>query len=115
MLTPPVAMQLLPRPLRAFPERSNWQGPGQPKGRGKSPAKSKGRGKPQPSFPAAPAAKRVEGPQRAGRVALLELQHGTALPEEAVPVEASVHEVLWASPLHLVHNPVTRAQADRFR
>ena len=41
--------------------------------------------------------------------------HGTALPEEAVPVEASVHEVLWASPLHLVHNPVTRARAGQLR
>ena len=41
------------------------------------------------------ARQRVERPQRAGRVALLELQHGEAMPEEAVPVEASVHEVLW--------------------
>ena len=54
MLTPPVAMQLLPRPSRAVPERVNRPGPpkGSPKGRGKSPAKSKGRGKAQPSFPA---------------------------------------------------------------
>ena len=54
LLTPPVAMQLLPRPLRAVPERVNRPGPpkGSPKGRGKSPAKSKGRGKAQPSFPA---------------------------------------------------------------
>ena len=51
MLTPPVAMQLLPRPSRTVPERVNRPGPpkGSPKGRGKSPAKSKGRGKAQPS------------------------------------------------------------------
>ena len=56
MLTPPVAMQLLPRPSRAVPERVNRPGPpkGSPKGRGKSPAKSKG--KAQPSFTSIPCA-----------------------------------------------------------
>ena len=109
MLTPPVAMQLLPRPSRAVPERVNRPGPakGSPKGRGKSPAKSKGRGKAQPSFAAPLQEKKVERPQLAGRVALLELQHGAAMPEEAVPIEASVHEVLWVSPLYLMHSPVT--------
>ena len=66
-------------------------------------------------FPGALGRKRVERPQLAGRVALLELQHGAAMPEEAVPIEASVHEVLWASPLYLVHSPVTRARAGQFR
>ena len=66
-------------------------------------------------FPGALARKRVERPQLAGRIALLELQHGAAMPEEAVPIEASVHEVLWVSPLYLVHSPVTRAQAGQFR
>ena len=63
MLTPPVAMQLLPRPSRAVPERVNRPGPakGSPKGRGKSPAKSKGRGKAQPSFPAPLQGKGLKG------------------------------------------------------
>ena len=63
MLTPPVAMQLLPQPLRAVPERVNRPGPpkGSPKGRGKSPAKSKGRGKAQPSFPAPLQGKGLKG------------------------------------------------------
>ena len=109
MLTPPVAMQLLPRPARAVPERVNRPGPpkGSPKGRGKSPASAQ--------FPAALARKRVERPQLARRVALLELQHGATVPEEAVPIEASVHEVLWVSPFYLVHSPVTRARAGQFR
>ena len=70
MLTPPVAMQLLPRPSRAFPERSNRQGPskGQPKGRGKSPAKCKGRGKPQPSFPAPLQGKGLKGRNEQGEL-----------------------------------------------
>ena len=59
MLTPPVAMQLLPRPSRTVPERVNRPGP--PKGRGKSPAKSKGRGKAQPSFPAPLQGKGLKG------------------------------------------------------
>ena len=63
MLTPPVAMQLLPRPSRTVPERVNRPGPpkGSPKGRGKSPAKSKGRGKAQPSFPAPLQGKGLKG------------------------------------------------------
>ena len=106
MLTPPVAMQLLPRPSRAVPERVNRPGPpkGSPKGRGKSPAKSKGRGKAQPSFPAP-----LQGKGLKGR------NYNMERPEEAVPIEASVHEVLWASPLYLVHSPVTRARAGQFR
>ena len=73
--------------------------------------KSVARPPPSPTAVASPstlARQRVERPQRAGRVALLELQHGKAMPEEAVPVEASVHEVLWASPLYHVRSPVTR-------
>ena len=63
MLTPPVAMQLLPRPSRTVPERVNRPGPPKrsPKGRGKSPAKSKGRGKTQPSFPAPLQGKGLKG------------------------------------------------------
>ena len=115
MLTPPVAMQLLPRPSslsesqsartsQGFTQRA-WQVPRQVQGPWQGSAQ----------FPGALARKRVERPQLAGRVALLELQHGAAMPEEAVPIEASVHEVLWASPLYLVHSPVTRARAGQFR
>ena len=52
MLTPPVAMQLLP-----------LSGAGQPKARGKSPPN------PRAEFSSAAAGQRVERPQRAGRVA----------------------------------------------
>ena len=105
MLTPPVAMQLLIRPSRAVPARTSqgftqraWQVPRQVQGPWQGSAQ----------FPGALARKRGERPQLAGRIALLELQHGAAMPEEAVPIEASVHEVLWVSPLYLVHSPVTR-------
>ena len=114
MLTPPVAMQLLPRPSHAVPERVNRPGP--PKGWAwQVPRQVQGSWQGSAQFPGALARKRVERPQLAGRVALLELQHGAAMPEEAVPIEASVHEVLWASPLYLVHSPVTRARAGQFR
>ena len=75
MLTPPVAMQLLPRPSRTVPERVNRPGPpkGSPKGRGKFPRQVQGPWQGSAQFPGAPARERFEGPQLAGRVALLEL------------------------------------------
>ena len=111
------SLQLLPRPSRAVPERVNRPGPpkGSPKWRGKSPAKSKGRGKAQPSFPAPLQGKGLKGRNLQGELLCWNYNMERPCPEEAVPIEASVHEVLWVSPLYLMHSPVTRARAGQFR
>ena len=106
MLTPPVAMQLLPRPSRAVPERVIDQD--LPRVHPKGPRQVQGpwQGSASAQFPG------LKGRNLQGE--LLCWNYNMERPCQKKPCQLK-HEVLWVSPLYLVHSPVTRAQAGQFR